>query len=461
MNEKQYHYSKIQYIFWLISGSEISILKTCPTDYNRHAGIGFTIFMTSLFGAFAGGYAGYYFTKGSLIGATVFGIICGLLIFSIDRTMVVSLKKKPTDKPKSFIVQIIARAVLAALIAFIISIPLELLIFNDNIDAGLSFDKVNQQLQLQKNLDSLNNPKGDSAILKIEESKAVKFDQLSKTDPTDQQFKILIDDLNQYNSQKLILQGRLSQVKNKATSFLALATFQDIDGRNKIDKATEAYENYTKYRKLQGQLNNEIKVLKEPMDTLVSKIDRRRKDWEISNQNKSREASVMAELKQDEILKESRSMDSTRQIYDTALAKIDQSFVVRFDVLTFLANKKNVFGEREFASILFLLWLIRILFFTIEILPTIVKVFTPFGMYDTAVFNMEEDFKNIKIPAATMMLQEKLLIDNTKENDERKRQMEYRLKKEGALHDKLVNEISEAQDKIARRILSDWISKNS
>ncbi len=45
-------YSKIQYLFWLLSGAEISILKDCPTDYNRQAGIGFTIFMTTLLAFF-------------------------------------------------------------------------------------------------------------------------------------------------------------------------------------------------------------------------------------------------------------------------------------------------------------------------------------------------------------------------------------------------------------------------
>lgn len=45
-------YSKIQSFFWLLSGAEINILKDCPTDYNRQAGIGFTIFMTTLLAFF-------------------------------------------------------------------------------------------------------------------------------------------------------------------------------------------------------------------------------------------------------------------------------------------------------------------------------------------------------------------------------------------------------------------------
>ena len=115
-------YSKIQYFFWLLSGAEINILKDCPTDYNRQAGIGFTIFMTTLLAFFSGSYAGYYFGE-SYVTSVVFGIIWASLIFSIDRSMVVTLKKDPTKKEQNFWIPFLSRAVLAILIAFIISIP--------------------------------------------------------------------------------------------------------------------------------------------------------------------------------------------------------------------------------------------------------------------------------------------------------------------------------------------------
>jgi hypothetical protein len=98
---KKYKYSKIQYFFWLLSGAEISILKDCPTDYNRQAGIGFTIFMTTLLAFFSGSYAGYYFGE-SYLSAVIFGIIWASLIFSIDRSMVVTLKKDPTKEKQNF-----------------------------------------------------------------------------------------------------------------------------------------------------------------------------------------------------------------------------------------------------------------------------------------------------------------------------------------------------------------------
>lgn len=49
--------------------------------------------------------------------------------------------------------------------------------------------------------------------------------------------------------------------------------------------------------------------------------------------------------------------------------------------------------DSEGATILFLLWLIRILFFTIEILPTIAKIATPIGAYDRAIYRKEKDLE--------------------------------------------------------------------
>ena len=111
-SNKKAKYSPIQYFFWMISGSEISVLKDCPTDYNRHASIGFTIFMTCVFAGFAGGLAGYSIAGNSWEGGLIFGAIWALLVFSIDRSMVVSIKKNPNKEvnPWQFL---IPRAVLA------------------------------------------------------------------------------------------------------------------------------------------------------------------------------------------------------------------------------------------------------------------------------------------------------------------------------------------------------------
>jgi hypothetical protein len=71
-----------QIFFWKVAGSEISILERCPTDWNKHVGIGMAIFMTTLLAFFSGAYAAYFFTE-SLIASSAFGLLWAALIYSV------------------------------------------------------------------------------------------------------------------------------------------------------------------------------------------------------------------------------------------------------------------------------------------------------------------------------------------------------------------------------------------
>ncbi len=452
-------YSRLQYFLWLVSGSEISILRKCPSDYNRHAGIGFTILMTSLFGAFAGGYAGYYFTH-SGFGAVVFGIIWGMLIFSIDRTMVVSMKKRPGDTWKNYLGQVLARAILAALIAFIISIPLELLVFKDNIDAGLNIYKVDKQKQLANSLDSLYKPAVDSINAVIEGARADSLERVSLNDPKDDGFKQLINRSNNLSSSISTINNEANQLRNKANQYLSQAYVPNEFGVTELDKKSQAYKQFTSLivssRKKRSEASGFI-------------IEKKNVDIEINNRREAHKSAYSA--KANTARMNQREIDSTRRVKETKidststkfeddLRKIDNSFSVRFDVITFLSTKRDPGGNKEFPSVFFLLWLIRILFFVIEILPTVTKVMTPFGAYDMALYDEEQNLKEIKLPAAKKILINEAEIDNSIELDERKRQQQYRASKEGDLHDSLVERILDAQNRIANKILDDWEKSN-
>lgn len=458
MNNKSY--SRLQYFLWLISGSEISVLKNCPTDYNRHAGIGFTVLMTSLFGAFAGGYAGYYFSQ-STFGAICFGLLWGLLIFSIDRTMVVSMKKRTDSSWEKSFWQIFFRAILAALIAFIISIPLELLVFRDNIDAGKAFYKQSQLLNLGKGYDSLYRPEQDHLNFNIASQQKQTADSIGNLDPQDSDFRALINDINANLKELASASSTLRQEKAAAIRFYDASLEQDNNSSFLVNKNSDSYRNYLISKRIQRTLSSQITRLNEEIANLRGKINLRRNEWRAKYEAESVKAKTKAEAIEAEIQIEKNKTDSARKSLDSTLVQTENSFVVRFDVLSFLAKKKNDKGEREFPSIFFLLWLIRILFFVIEILPTIVKVVTPYGAYDAAVYEAEENFKNIKLVAAKELLQEKVKKEHQIEKVERERQLKYRMSKEGALHDKLVDEISETQNIIAKQILENWKKKHA
>lgn len=464
MNNAPAHNSKLQHFLWLVSGSEISILKRCPTDYNRHAGIGFTILMTCLFGAFAGGYAGFYFTR-SYVGACVFGIIWGLLIFSIDRTMVVSLKKKPDSKWSDYVPQIIMRAILALLIAFIISIPLELLVFKDNIDAGLSPYKQDKEIKLSQLLDSLYKPGRDFANSIKAKAESDSLYRMSKFDPPDPQFRQILNDWNKLNTEINYLKQQQRPYANYQSLYQIAANFQKILA---IDpNSIGAQDSLNQYKQEAADHKQQFDLIEKTLLPIKADLILKQKMLDSLKHQYSEEMikkgaimdTVSTNLSNTGKTKDT-VINSTNQKFKNDLAKMDSSFSVRFDVLAFLADKRNAGGEREYPSVFFLLWLIRILFFVIEILPSVSKIATPFGAYDMVIYDEEKNLKEVKLPEARRILENEIFQDEAIQLEEKRRQAKFRVEKEQVLHDKIVERIVDSQDKIANKIISDWEQKN-
>lgn len=145
--------NNIKNFFWWCAGVHKETLNKFPEEHNKYISIGATIFFTGLFAALAGGYALYFVFSGSdfaVFYALIFGAIWGLAIFNLDRYIVLSIdKSKGTFKQ---ILQALPRILLAVLIGFVISRPLELKIFDKEIREHLRIDYLKQQ---QANIDTL------------------------------------------------------------------------------------------------------------------------------------------------------------------------------------------------------------------------------------------------------------------------------------------------------------------
>ncbi len=136
----------LQRFFIFCSGADTEILKTCSNgEQNKYAGIGATVFFTAVMAFIASGYA-LYTVFDNIYTAIFFGLIWGLLIFNLDRYIVSTIKKR--DNIKSEIFQATPRILLAIIIAVVISKPLEMKIFEKEI---------NQVLLEEKNSMTLNN----------------------------------------------------------------------------------------------------------------------------------------------------------------------------------------------------------------------------------------------------------------------------------------------------------------
>jgi hypothetical protein len=186
--------SGLQNFFILCSGADREILNEYPTEWNKFAGIGATIFLTACLALLSGAYA-MHFVFDNVLFSLIFGIFWAIVIFNLDRYIVLSLRKEkiPTstdikrepdlnkkDELKTERNRLLwhqtlmasPRFIIALIIAVTVSKPIELRLFQNRIEkelasiveeAGKDFDKEEQKIteDLNKQLTSINKQEQD------------------------------------------------------------------------------------------------------------------------------------------------------------------------------------------------------------------------------------------------------------------------------------------------------------
>lgn len=126
--------NRIRQFFLFCSGVHPAMLRRAPAETNKYGGIGGTIFFTGLLAALSAGYALWTVFEQAWA-AILFGAIWGLMIFNLDRYIVAGMKKR--ERFGQEFLMALPRLILAVLIAIVISKPLELKIFEKEIQAEL------------------------------------------------------------------------------------------------------------------------------------------------------------------------------------------------------------------------------------------------------------------------------------------------------------------------------------
>jgi hypothetical protein len=125
--------------FILCSGVDNNIISTCSNgEQNKYAGIGATVFFTAVMAFIACTYA-LFTVFDNVYAAISFGILWGFLIFNLDRFIVSTIKKR--DNFRDELIQALPRVILAVIIAVVISKPLEIKIFEKEINTVLLKEK--------------------------------------------------------------------------------------------------------------------------------------------------------------------------------------------------------------------------------------------------------------------------------------------------------------------------------
>lgn len=174
---------KLKHFFWLCSGAHLAILKKCESEASKYVGIGATVFFTGVFAAMAAAYALYTVFDNYWI-ASALGLVWGFMIFNLDRYIVSSMRKEGNSKRE--LLTALPRIILAVIISLVIAKPLELKIFEKEIQAELvmmeqqtyAAQESETKLRFQSDREKLI---GEIAILKNEiEDKTTSRNELDK-----------------------------------------------------------------------------------------------------------------------------------------------------------------------------------------------------------------------------------------------------------------------------------------
>lgn len=259
----------INEFLWVCAGADRKVLRQCPTEHAKYAGIGGTILFTAIMASISGGYAIYkvfadeVFDKVNEVWITdmnavyiaiVFGIVWGLLIFNLDRFMVNTMFSDGTHKiTKEERIGATPRLILAVFIGIVISTPIELRIFKDKIQVQLNQDQSAEMQKMAKGHSAL-----DGEILKIETEKTNNTKRLDKKreELAEAEDKLYtetkgkgITGVEGYGPAARMLQRNVDRLKLEVEKLDGEVTKANLSLDKRLEKKYEDRELYTKVDK--------------------------------------------------------------------------------------------------------------------------------------------------------------------------------------------------------------------
>jgi hypothetical protein len=279
IQESNYQHNETKRItkfLWWCAGADAYFLSRSPMqDRVKYAGIGGIVLCTGVLAAFSGGFAFHtiFGPKGEAleisalttltdtISSVIFGLLWGLVIFNLDRFIISSTGKGDgTDEitPREWR-QAFPRILIAVILGFAISAPLEIQILKSEIDAELQKYQTNFRQEL------------DQATLKVENKKRAELEK--SKDEFDFKISNYQKELKTYDDQidKLIAVQQAEMQDKRAYGFGPVAKKMQAD----IDAKRAEKEKFVSEKKMQMEaLDRQLAVVKSNINKYDLNLDK-------------------------------------------------------------------------------------------------------------------------------------------------------------------------------------------
>ncbi len=367
----KYPFQEIYKLFLWASGADLDILKQARTDNNKYFGIGGTIIFTALMATFAGGYA--FFTafreevlddQGLVIGYTLlsevlsvfFGIFWGALIFNLDRYIVstfgVGDGKKTISRQE--LIEAAPRLLMAMLLGFVIATPLELKLFEKEINAEIS-----TQIAITNNT-IIKTGENDPILTRLKEERNELQTNIRNRIKLIEDKRTFWETANKDKNDEWNL-GKFSGKKGKG------GYYEDL--KKIADDAELAYTS----------TKNNFNSLNEKDYQSIDEIDVKIKEREILTQSDI-ENQKTVQAQNNGLIARLKALDNL-MYQDVPFYEVKNG------------EKELVRVEKEKTPVWYAKWLITLLFIFIEIAPIMFKMMTERGPYDDILDRIKHEAK--------------------------------------------------------------------
>lgn len=459
--------NRLNRFLWWCAGANIDILKECPTDQSKYFGIGGTILFTALMASFAGGYAIFTAFQSETL-SVFFGLFWGALIFNLDRYIVASIGKgdgtsKITwDEWKNAM----PRIVMAILIGFVVATPLELKLFEKEIE-------VEKEKIINEKREELAEGQGDrdKEIQSIKDRMAELNNELEKikegvkTDPrivlNNEKISTLSKEENDLIIKKNSLSAKISE--HESNYNFAMKRYQD---------PSITAEDRGSFLIKKNRAENQLASLRPKLQSINNQIFEIRKTKSDAEQGNSvvRDTigvniSVTEQRVRNEMNKLSEQLIRVQDFRNGDLntyanvAKKYNGFSARLEALNRLCYNRKTEIQAENKVVILqektpVYWarlLISLMFIFIEIAPVLFKMMTESGPYDDRIDEinfMSNAQKQKYISNIEENLKTELTI-NTALNSSK-------VNTEIITNQKLLEQIAQVQSEIALIAIEEW-----
>ena len=411
----------INEFLWLCAGVNRRVLRQCPTDYAKYAGIGGTILFTALMAMLSGGYALYTVFHNQFT-AILFGIFWGLLIFNLDRFIVNTMYSdgKVTISRREFFSGL-PRIIMSIFLGIVISTPLELKIYEKSINTEIKTLKQNKLKELL--LD-------DNA--KLEEYKAKK-DEILNRDIVDAAVGAAGNAYNAVSTELAPLQMKYNQIQAEINRLVAQRrTISQIKYPQRYDALSKKIDSKALERNR----------LKPRIDELQAKRAANDEEYRKAiNENKNRRNADLDEI-DNRIDELENKIENAEKEYEPQLKDEFDGFQGRMMAFSSLKENSSTWWAALFISLLFIL---------IETAPTFFKMMIASGPYD--------DLLRAEMHRAKVLADKRISDLNDEINTEVQistAKNKERLETEVIANKKLMEKLAKTQAELLQNAIDKW-----